>query len=133
VLAFRSCCLGLELGGVRVAAGATAAGLLDNVGDLMREQLVAIGRARREASGGKADLMPARERLGAQRSGSPGAGGVGVESDVTQVGAEPLFHRRTERSAEQMSAAGKHATDGLIAHGRLQTLDPAGSVRRRRG
>ena len=101
---------------------------------LVREQLLALRGARREATGAEDDVVADRE--GVRVDGVRGLlrGGVGVHAHAAEVVTEARLHRRPRRLVERLTGRAKHfvddrrrvvETDVLRLRCRSPTSDPS--------
>ena len=93
------------------APGALDGGaLLDRVGELVGQQVTALGGARLVLVAREEDVVAVGERPGAEVVAEAGGALVGVDADVAQVGAEPRLHEPA-RVGRQRLAAGRRPLD----------------------
>ena len=99
----------LHLG--RALLGALDGGaLLDRVGELVGQQVPALGGARLVLVAREEDVVAVGERPGAEVVAEAGGALVGMDADVAEVGAEPRLHEPA-RVGRQRLAAGRRPLD----------------------
>lgn len=107
-----------------------AAGLLHDMGEFVRDQVLAGGRLRRVLAGGEHDVRAGGIGLRVDRFGRSRRLRVGMHTYVAEVLAEALFHLFTQAAVERAAAAAQgllHAVGcgaaGRIGAARGQALD----------
>ena len=93
------CCAG------RCGSQRRTAGLLDRMGEFVREQLLPGWRIGRVAAGGEHDVLPERIRLGPEFAGQLGGGAAGVDAYGAKVVAEARLELVARRLRQRRTAA----------------------------